>query len=171
MLGDVAHPYSQHKIVILNPKGGSGKTTLATNLASYFAMRGPPPTLVDCDPGGYSLRWNDKRPADRPPVHVINGYAQNPSADCDISQFPESKEVIVDLPAALTAEEMFDHIYDASSILYCRSCRQRSTSTRLQNSSVICCYSRSSTGANVISPSLPIARVNAPRVTPCLRVS
>jgi chromosome partitioning protein len=47
---------SPHKIVILNPKGGCGKTTLATNLASYFALHGPPPTLVDCDPRGYSMR-------------------------------------------------------------------------------------------------------------------
>lgn len=117
MLGDVAHPYSQHKIVILNPKGGSGKTTLATNLASYFATRGPPPTLVDCDPGGYSLRWRDKRPADRPAVHAIAGYDNGTYDDGEISRLQESKEVIVDLPAALTPEEMFDHIYDASSIL------------------------------------------------------
>jgi chromosome partitioning protein len=117
MLSDAAHPYSQHKIVILNPKGGSGKTTLATNLASYFAMRGPPPTLVDADPGGYSLRWNDKRPADRPPVHAIAGYDQGTYDDRDISRIQDSKEVIVDLPAGLTPEEMFDHIYDASSIL------------------------------------------------------
>ena len=37
------------RIVILNPKGGCGKTTLATNLASYFAIRGPLPALLDCD--------------------------------------------------------------------------------------------------------------------------
>ena len=35
------HQVNLHKIVILNPKGGCGKTTLATNLASYFSMRGP----------------------------------------------------------------------------------------------------------------------------------
>ena len=116
-MSNAAHPFSQHKIVILNPKGGSGKTTVATNLASYFAMRGPPPTLVDCDPTGYSLRWIDKRGRDRPPVHGIMAYNHDAPADLDDVQFPDSRQVIVDLPAALTAEEMFDHVYDASSIL------------------------------------------------------
>ena len=45
-MGDVTHPYRQHKIVILNPKGGSGKTTLSTNLASYYAIDGAAPVLV-----------------------------------------------------------------------------------------------------------------------------
>ena len=35
-----------HRIVVLNPKGGSGKTTLATNIAAYYAMRGPAPTFM-----------------------------------------------------------------------------------------------------------------------------
>jgi len=116
-MDDAAHPYSQHKIVILNPKGGSGKTTLATNLASYFAVRGPPPTLVDCDPGGYSLRWHHKRPASQPPVHCVAGYGQSTSPDSGAGRFPDSKEVIVDLPAAQSPEQVYDHIYDASSIL------------------------------------------------------
>ena len=34
-----------HKIVVLNPKGGSGKTTLATNIAAYYAMDGRPVCL------------------------------------------------------------------------------------------------------------------------------
>ena len=117
MMGDFANPYSQHKIVILNPKGGSGKTTLATNLASYFAMHGPPPTLVDCDPSGYSLRWSDKRLASWPQVHCVAGYDQSIFPDRDAGQFSDSKEVIVDLPAAQTPEQMFDHLYDATSIL------------------------------------------------------
>lgn len=116
-MGDVTHPYRQHKIVILNPKGGSGKTTLATNLASYFAMSGSPPVLMDCDPGGYSLRWLDKRPADRPEVYGVCATDDAVSMEEIASEFPDSRMVIVDLPAAQTPEEVFDHIYDASSIL------------------------------------------------------
>jgi len=116
-MGDTANPYSQHRIVILNPKGGSGKTTLATNLASYFAMRGPPPVLVDCDPSGYSLRWLDKRPASRPPIHGVAGYEQSSSYIDLAADFPEAKEIIIDLPAAVNSDEIYDHIYDASSIL------------------------------------------------------
>lgn len=116
-MGNVTHPYRQHKIVILNPKGGSGKTTLATNLASYFAKSGSPPVLMDSDPGGYSLRWLDKRPADRPQVHGVCGTDEKVSPDMIANEFPESKMIIVDLPAAQSPEEVFDHIYDASSIL------------------------------------------------------
>lgn len=106
-----------HKIVILNPKGGCGKTTLATNLASFFAMRGPPPTLVDCDPGGYSMRWIDKRPDDRPRVHGVEEYQHCKRVDRPLHSWPDSKEMIVDLPAALTADQLFYEIYDAGSVL------------------------------------------------------
>ena len=116
-MGDTSNPFCQHKIVILNPKGGSGKTTLATNLASHFSMRGPPPTLVDCDPGGYSLRWIDKRAATRPAVYGIEAFDDLPPQDSLGNLVPESKEVIYDLPAALDSNEIFDHVYDASSIL------------------------------------------------------
>jgi len=40
------------RIVVLNPKGGSGKTTITTNLASYFALRGLRPVVMDFDPQG-----------------------------------------------------------------------------------------------------------------------
>ena len=40
------------RIVVLNPKGGSGKTTLAINLAAYFAARGDATLLIDRDPQG-----------------------------------------------------------------------------------------------------------------------
>ena len=65
-----------HKIVVLNPKGGAGKTTLATNIAGYFAMRGPAPMLVDCDSQGFSMRWIEKRPDNRPEVHGVAAYEE-----------------------------------------------------------------------------------------------
>ncbi len=108
---------SPDKIVILNPKGGCGKTTLATNLASYYAMRGPPPTLVDCDPGGYSMRWIDKRPAERPPIHGFSAYDHCIRNDRPLHFWPGSHEMIVDLPAALSPDQLFEQTYDATSIL------------------------------------------------------
>ncbi len=106
-----------HKIVILNPKGGCGKTTLATNIASYFALEGTPPTLVDCDPGGYSMRWVDKRSADRPPVYGIAAYDHCESSNRPLRAFPGSRQLIVDLPAGLTPNQIFHQTYDADSIL------------------------------------------------------
>ena len=59
------------RIVVLNPKGGSGKTTIAINLASYLASMRYTPVLMDFDPQGSSLRWVRKRQPSQPPIHVI----------------------------------------------------------------------------------------------------
>ena len=65
------------RIVVLNPKGGSGKTTIAINLASYLASRGHTPLLMDYDPQGSSLRWVKKRKATQPPIHVIAAFEKD----------------------------------------------------------------------------------------------
>ena len=46
-----------HTTVVMNGKGGVGKTTIATNLASWFASRGARTAIMDYDPQGSSLRW------------------------------------------------------------------------------------------------------------------
>ena len=108
-----------HKIVILNPKGGSGKTTLATNLASFFARRGPPPTLIDCDPKGYSMRWLSNRAPERPKVHGVEAYEHctQVGKGSQLHAWPDSTHMIVDLPAALPEDQLYYQTYDANSIL------------------------------------------------------
>jgi len=49
-------------ILVLNPKGGCGKSTLAMNIAGYFAMQGKRVALADCDPQGSSRDWLKIRP-------------------------------------------------------------------------------------------------------------
>ena len=113
------HRDDLHKIVILNPKGGAGKTTLATNLASYFARRGPPPTLIDCDPRGYSTRWLNNRPAERPKIYGVAAYEHctQKSLDSQLHAWPGSRQLIVDLPAAIAEDQLYYQTYDADSIL------------------------------------------------------
>lgn len=106
---------SLHKIVVVNPKGGCGKTTLATNLASIYAQRGPAPTLVDCDQQGFSTRWLEKRPEARPEVHGIAAYESEEPLANQVN--PESSTLIFDLPAALPSEHLQDYTYTADSIL------------------------------------------------------
>ncbi len=108
-----------HKIVVLNPKGGCGKTTLATNIAAYYAMRGPAPTLVDCDPQGFSMRWLDKRPGNRAQIHGIAAFQETmqDTGTVYVQTRPETKNLIIDLPAALSPDELLDVTYDAGSIL------------------------------------------------------
>ncbi len=91
------------KIVVLNPKGGAGKTTLATNLASYFASQGAEPLLIDYDHQGSSMRWVENRPGHLPPVRGLAAYKK----DLRITRswqlhIPVTSEVVVvDTPAGL----------------------------------------------------------------------
>lgn len=107
------------RIVILNPKGGCGKTSLATNLASYFALRGPPPALLDQDPQGASMLWLQNRPKNRPPIHGIAAFKQsmNATRSWQLRVPQETRHLIIDTPAALEGPEIHDVIYDATNVL------------------------------------------------------
>lgn len=108
-----------HKIVVLNPKGGCGKTTLATNLASYFALHGPPPTLIDNDPNGYTIRWLQRRPQNSSEIHGIANYnlSINATRSWQLRIPDESSTVIIDTPAAIDRHEIRELTYDADAIL------------------------------------------------------
>ena len=107
------------RIVVLNPKGGCGKTTLATNLASYFALRGPLPALLDCDPQGYSMRWLEKRAPFRPPIHGIAAYKSSihKTRSWQLRVPQETRRLIIDTPAAMDSPAMHEMIYDANNVL------------------------------------------------------
>ena len=104
-----------HKIIVLNTKGGCGKTTLATNLASYYALRGPPPTILDYDPHGFAMRWLDKRPRSQAPVRGIAAYEHKDDAELLLE--PDTTVVISDLPASIELNDLYLHTHDADSIL------------------------------------------------------
>ena len=54
-------PRVPRKIVVINPKGGSGKTTIATNLAAYYAANSLPSALMDFDSqGSGTTRYGNK---------------------------------------------------------------------------------------------------------------
>src|SRR3569833_2785096 len=61
-------------IVLLNAKGGCGKTTLTTNLAGYYASQGKAVLLADFDPQGSSVDWLAARPADRPAIEGVRAW-------------------------------------------------------------------------------------------------
>ncbi|HSB98060.1 MAG TPA: AAA family ATPase [Spongiibacteraceae bacterium] len=91
------------RIVVLNPKGGSGKTTLATNLASYFACRGDKTVLMDYDSQGSSTFWVGQRAAQHPPVQVISAYKQplGVTRSWFLRVPPQTQTLVIDTPAAL----------------------------------------------------------------------
>ena len=65
---------SMLKITVMNTKGGCGKTTVATNLASYCASRGYGTALFDYDRQASSMRWLKGRPSSLPPIHGVAAF-------------------------------------------------------------------------------------------------
>lgn len=63
-------------ILVLNAKGGSGKTTLATNLAGYYASEGAKVTLADFDPQGSSIDWLGQRPDTVAKISGVEAHAK-----------------------------------------------------------------------------------------------
>lgn len=59
-------------ISVLNLKGGSGKSTLSTNLSVAFSLDNKRVLLVDTDTQGTSLRWAGERPEENTKVNVIS---------------------------------------------------------------------------------------------------
>ncbi len=55
-------------VLVANPKGGSGKTTLSVNIAGHLANRGKRVAMLDLDRQQSSALWLDTRPAELPPI-------------------------------------------------------------------------------------------------------
>jgi chromosome partitioning protein len=87
--------------LVLNPKGGAGKTTIATNLASCFAAAELPTTLMDYDPQGSSMNWLRLRPPHAFPIHCANGAPERRDRLRSFeSHVPRAtRRLIIDAPA------------------------------------------------------------------------
>jgi len=99
-------------IMFLNAKGGCGKSTLATNLASYYARQGQSVALADFDPQGSSMDWLKARPGDAPRIHGV------PAWDEGLRHVPRSADVVViDVPAAAHGPALTALVRRAQSIV------------------------------------------------------
>lgn len=99
-------------VLVLNAKGGSGKTTVATNLAGYYAQRGQTVTLADYDPQGSSTDWLAARPADRPAIHGVQAFADEHGRAA-----PGTDWLIMDAPAATHEALLADLVRRAQTIV------------------------------------------------------
>lgn len=107
------------RIVVLNTKGGSGKTTVASNLAAFLALAGKRPTLMDLDPQGSSMRWLRKRPRENPAIHGIAGFerAAAVTRSWQMRVPPECAAVVVDTPASLEPQKLPEITRGADAVL------------------------------------------------------
>lgn len=96
------------RIVVLNPKGGVGKTTMASNLAGYFATTGRKVAIIDMDKQGSSTQWLGKRPAELPVIHGVFAAPDKPGVPVDFSvTLPAEIELaIVDTPAGVSSDDL-----------------------------------------------------------------
>lgn len=111
--------HGPRKIVVLNPKGGSGKTTLATNLAAYYASRGHRTALMDCDPQASSTRWLKNRSDELAQVHGVEAYRVNMQAtrSWQLRTPPNTQYLVVDTSAAIPAQNLVEFTRGADSIV------------------------------------------------------
>jgi chromosome partitioning protein len=99
-------------IMVMNAKGGCGKSTLATNLASYFANEGLKTALADYDPQRTSLDWLGVRPAERPAITGVAAF------DEGLRAVPRDTQIlIIDAPARTHGTEMNELVRRAETIL------------------------------------------------------
>src|SRR5690606_9297473 len=98
-------------ILVLNPKGGCGKSTWAMNLAGYSASQGRKVALADCDPQGSSRDWLKARPASAPEIHsgtVTGGRLEVPRG---------MDYVVVDTPAGLHGQRLANFVKAAQTMV------------------------------------------------------
>ena len=107
-------------IVLLNSKGGCGKTTIATNLSGYYASRGVKTALLDFDPQGSALRWLRQRAQQGlPAVQWIDAAspAVGVTRTWQLRTEPGTELVILDTPAAFDRNQLLDFVVRSEIIL------------------------------------------------------
>lgn len=99
-------------VVVANPKGGVGKTTLATHVAGYFASQGHAVMLGDADRQQSSRVWLGLRPAAARPITTWDI-----SADLIAKPPKGTTHVVLDTPAGLHGWRFSDVMKMADKVL------------------------------------------------------
>ena len=97
--------------MVINAKGGSGKTTISTNLASYYANNGFKVTLVDLDPQGSASKWLSSRPITKAKIRGVTSLPPQ-----KVSK-KEDEITIFDVPAAIYGARLQTYIKKARKII------------------------------------------------------
>lgn len=99
-------------ILVINPKGGAGKTTLSTNLCGFFAQQGETVTLGDMDRQQSSLHWLSIRVPELPRILGVDARDEKFT-----SASVNSDYLILDAPAGIHGKELNNALRMADKIL------------------------------------------------------
>ena len=97
-------------VLVANPKGGSGKTTLATNVAGWLAGKRRDVVLRDLDPQRSSTEWLERRPTLFPRI----AGARESKHD---NKEGEHEWRVIDTPAGLHGDDLRDAVRRADVML------------------------------------------------------
>lgn len=101
------------KVLVASSKGGAGKSTLATNLAAYYAVDGRNTVLVDADRQGSGLRWCEKRAQYASAVLGVPGLKR----EWDRQVPADAQRVVVDTAAGIQAAEVEHYLDKVDAVL------------------------------------------------------
>lgn len=108
------------KILVLNSKGGCGKTTIATNLASRYAFDGFNTALLDYDPQASSMRWLAQRSSNLPTIFGVEAHKRargGMTTSWALRVPPETQRIILDAPAGVSGHHVLDYVSQVDSIV------------------------------------------------------
>ena len=108
------------RIVVINAKGGCGKSTISTNLASFYASKGFQTALYDYDQQGSSTRWLEARPESVSPIHGVTAHrtaAKGVTMSWHMRLPPETSRLIIDTPPGLKGPDLAQQVKGADYIL------------------------------------------------------
>ena len=97
-------------IMVINSKGGSGKTTIAVNLAAYCAQKGYETTLVDLDPQESSSQWLNERPISKSKISGSKSFSKTLKKG-------KNRVVVYDVPAAVHGSRLNNYIKKANIVV------------------------------------------------------
>jgi len=106
-------------ILVINSKGGCGKTTVTTNLASYFAAARTRVAVMDYDPQGSSLQWLKLRSPHLPSIHGANANPQKVLGLRSLQTWipPETDILFIDSPGGVKGLLLQDIVAKAEVVI------------------------------------------------------
>jgi chromosome partitioning protein len=98
--------------LVASSKGGCGKSTVITQLASYWAQKGQRTAIIDADRQGSSFRWAALRPENVPGVLAFGGGRKS------LQKLPQdTQQLLIDTPAGVRERDLEPYLELANAVV------------------------------------------------------